>query len=180
MREALLVIDVQRALFERVPRPFEADEVVDRINALTARARDGGTPVVFIQHETSRGRLAFEADGWQLASRLVVAEGDVRVRKTTPDSFLRTNLGELLEGWGTEHLVICGYASEYCVDSTTRRALALGFPVTLVADAHTTHDAAHATGAAIRAHENVTLSHLESFGPRIEAKMTGDIVFEAA
>jgi nicotinamidase-related amidase len=55
------------------------------------------------------------------------------------------------------------------VDTTVRRSAALGFEVTLVADAHTTHDRPHATAAAIRAHENATLPDITSFGPRIRA-----------
>ncbi|HEY3048363.1 MAG TPA: isochorismatase family protein, partial [Polaromonas sp.] len=122
--------------------------------------------------------LAHESEGWQLARNLVVADTDTIVRKTTPDSFLRTPLDERLVKWNTEQLVICGYASEFCVDTTTRRAAALGYPVVLVADAHTTHDKDHASGANIRAHHNVTLPNITSFGPRIEAKRAAEIAFE--
>ena len=44
MSTALLVIDVQRGLFDADPRPFEADAVVARINALAARARTLSQP----------------------------------------------------------------------------------------------------------------------------------------
>jgi nicotinamidase-related amidase len=177
MKTALLVIDVQCGLFEPKPRPFEADEVIGRINQLTARARATGVPVVFVQHERKSGFLEHGSEGWQLERGLVVEDGDVRLHKTTPDSFLRTELGELLAGWGTEQLVVCGYASEFCVDTTTRRAAALGFPVVLVADAHTTHDKAHASGVDIRRHENATLPDITSFGPRIEARIAADVTF---
>jgi len=177
MKTALLVIDVQRGLFDEEPRPFEADEVVGRINQLTARARASGVPVVFVQHERPSGLLQHGSPSWQLERGLVVEDGDSKLRKTTPDSFLRTELGELLLAWGTEQLVVCGYASEFCVDTTTRRAAALGFPVVLVADGHTTHDKAHASGADIRRHENATLPDMTSFGPRIEARLAADVTF---
>jgi nicotinamidase-related amidase len=45
MKTAVLVIDVQRGLFDDAPRPFEADDVVERINALTAGARVAGARV---------------------------------------------------------------------------------------------------------------------------------------
>ncbi len=178
MKSALLVIDVQRGLFDKEPRPYEADAVVDRINSLTARARAAGIPVVFVQHERQTGTLAFGSDSWQLARRLVVEQNDTKLRKTTPDSFLRTELGSLLERWGTEQVVICGYASEFCVDTTTRRAAALGYPVVLVADAHTTHDKSHATALQIRTHHNVTLPDISSFGPEIVAKLTAEVALE--
>ncbi|MES2938820.1 MAG: cysteine hydrolase family protein [Pseudomonadota bacterium] len=180
MKQALLVIDVQRGLFDAVPRPDEADAVVDRINALAARARAAGAPVVFVQHEDGEGgELAHGSPGWHLEQRLVVGSTDVHVRKSTPDSFLRTDLGALLERWSTEQVVICGYASEFCVDTTTRRAAALGYPVILAADAHTTHDKPHATARQIRAHHNATLSAIGSFGRPIVARVAADIAFAA-
>jgi nicotinamidase-related amidase len=175
MKSALLVIDVQRGLFDPDPRPLEADQVVDRINRLTDRARRANVPVVFIQHEYRSGNLEYGSDSWQLERRLVVHEEDTRLRKTTPDSFLRTELGPLLERWQTGQVVICGYASEFCVDTTVRRAAALGYRVTLVADAHTTHDKAHATARQIREHENATLPEIGSFGPEIVAVMESEV-----
>lgn len=175
MRSALLVIDVQRRLFDEEPRPFEANATIDRINALTARARQSKVPVVFVQHESESGSMVRGSDGWQLATGLHVADGDQHVRKTTPDSFLRTALGELLADQATENVIVCGYATEFCVDTTVRRAAALGYSVTIAADAHTTHDKAHASGAQIRAHHNATLPAITSFGRPIVAVPSADI-----
>jgi len=169
MNTALLIIDVQRALFDVEPPPFEADLVVQRINALAQRARTQGIPVVFVQHEKEGGPLSFQSEGWQLHKNLVTTTGDLFLRKTTPDAFLRTPLEQILNEFGVKHVVVCGYASEFCVDTTVRRAAALGYGVTLAADAHTTCDKPHANGAAIRAHENGTLPNITSFGPVIRA-----------
>lgn len=177
MRSAVLVIDVQRGLFDQPPRPYEADAVVQRINSLTERARKTGTPVAFIQHERPSGFLEFKSEGWELEEHLHVEPGDALIRKRTPDSFLNTDLGE----WLTEHeigrLVVCGYATEFCVDTTTRRAAALGYEVVLASDAHTTHDKEHASAAQIRAHHNATLPNITSFGPRISACGNADVEF---
>lgn len=179
MKTALLVIDVQRGLFDAATRPFEADTVIDRINAVAARARAAGMPVVFIQHERPGTPLAHDSAGWQLHSRLDVQATDARVRKSTPDSFLRTELADLLASQGVERVAICGYATEFCVDTTTRRAAALGYPVLLVSDAHTTHGKAHASAEQIRAHHNATLPSLTSFGPAIRAVAAADLNFGA-
>ncbi|MEK8030707.1 cysteine hydrolase family protein [Ideonella sp. DXS29W] len=175
MKQALLVIDVQRGLFE--PAPHEGEAVIERINRLADRARDAGVPVVYIQHETRQGALAHGSAGWQLAEGLQARETDHLVRKTTPDSFLRTDLAEKLSAWGVEQVVICGYACEFCVDTTTRRAAALGYPVILVADAHTTHDKPHMSGEQIRAHHNATLPNISSFGVKISAVPADDVVW---
>lgn len=167
MSNAVVVIDVQAGLFDVAPRPDQAGYVVDRINALTARARAAGVPVIFVQHETPSGSLAPGSPGWMLAHRITVAESDHRIRKTTPDSFLGTDLQALLHSLRVKRIVVCGYATEFCVDTTVRRAVALGLHVILVADAHTTHNKPHATASQIRDHHNATLPALTSFGARI-------------
>ena len=94
-----------------------------------------------------------------------------------PDSFLRTNLEDILNSKGINDLIICGYASEFCVDTTVRRAAALGFAVSLVSDAHTTHDKDHASAVKIREHHNCTLPNISSFGPKISAIPSNTINF---
>jgi len=168
MKQALLIIDVQRALFDAEPRPLEADAVVERINALSARARLAGVPVVFIQHEDTQS-LAHDSAGWRLQAGLSAQPADNFIRKRTADSFLGTPLGELLTARNIGQVVVAGYASEFCVDTTVRRAAALGYAVLIAADAHTTHDKPHAPAELIRTHHNATLTGISSFGPKIEA-----------
>ncbi len=176
MSLALLVIDVQRGLFETEPPPADAGHVVTRINGLAARARAKGVPVIYIQHERAGGMEA-ESSAWQLDPRLEVEASDRRIRKSTPDSFLRTGLDEVLAFLGVEELVLCGYATEFCVDTTARSAAAHGYAVTLAADAHTTHDKPHASAAQIRTHHNATLPDITSFGRRIQALPAEQILF---
>jgi nicotinamidase-related amidase len=178
MKQALLVIDVQRGLFDKSPRPFDADNVVERINSLIVSARRSHTPVIFIQHESAANPLVWNSESWKLERSLEVSAQDQFVRKTTPDSFLKTNLQEILDANNVKQLVICGYATEFCVDTTVRRAAGLGYSVILASDAHTTHDKAHATGEQIRAHHNATLPNITSFGSKIEAVASDAIRFE--
>ena len=63
------------------------------------------------------------------------------IGKTASDSFYRTSLEDELRRLGTTQLIVTGMQTEFCVDTTCRRALSLGFDVTLVSDAHTTKDA---------------------------------------
>lgn len=177
MTAVILVIDIQKALSDPEPRPYDIEPVIQRINQLTAKGRAAHIPVFFIQHEAPDSPLAHGSDGWQLPENLERADEDHLVRKTTPDSFLHTDLEERLRALNITRLVICGYASEFCVDTTTRRAAGLGFEVDLVSDAHTTHDKPHATGAEIQAHHNATLPNISSFGVQIRALPSADITF---
>lgn len=167
MKTAVLVIDVQQGLCEGEGQAFEARHLIFRINQVIRKARSAGAVVVMIQHESSSGALGYDSPGWQLAQGLHVEAGDFYVRKSTPDSFLHTNLAQLLQHADVENLVICGLQTEYCVDTTTRRALALGYPVTLVEDGHSTAGSGVLTPEQVIAHHNVVLSQIESFGPRV-------------
>ena len=138
MHTALLVIDVQQALCSGEYKAFESERVIDRINSVTRSARSAGAPVIMIQHESQGGPLDFGTDGWRLADGLEVQATDILLRKKATDSFHQTELQALLRDRGVKDLIICGLQSEFCVDTTTRRALALGYPVVLVADGHST------------------------------------------
>ncbi len=180
MKTALLVIDMQRALCTGDDAAFDIERVTERINGLSARARAAGVPVVLVQHEEGEGPLQFGSAGWQLADGLVTAASDLRVRKTTPNSFHRTELQGLLQARGVDRLVVCGLQSDYCVDTTVRQALALGYAVALAADAHSTVDNAVLSAAQITAHHNATLAHLSSFGPRVTVAPAAAVAFDAS
>ncbi|GAB4130468.1 MAG: cysteine hydrolase family protein [Roseiflexaceae bacterium] len=167
MPTAVLVIDVQQGLCEGDSAAYDCAGTIARINVVTDRARHAGVPVIFIQHESDSGYLEYGSAAWQLANGLQSHATDLRVRKRTPDSFLRTPLAELLEQHGITDLVICGMHSEFCVDTTTRRALALGYPVRLVADGHTSAGNATLHPTQVIAHHTATLANIQSFGPRV-------------
>lgn len=175
MDTALVVIDMQTILFD--PAPPEAEEVVARINGLAARARLAGVPVIWVQHETAGGDLVADTPGWRLHPGLVAEPSDLFVRKTMSDAFLRTELHALLADRDVRHVTVCGYSSEFCVDSSVRGAASRGYAVTLAADAHTSHDRPHATGLQIRTHENETLRNISSFGVVIDAVPAAEIAF---
>ena len=176
MPTALLIIDVQHALCDGEYAAFEADRVIAKINVVSQRVRESGGLVVVIQHESPDGALTYNSKGWQLGNGLVTTPTDIFVRKTATDSFHNTLLHATLQKHGITQLIICGMQSEFCVDTTTRRALALGYPVTLVADGHSTLDNGILKAAQISAHHNKTLSNITSFGPRVVAIPASEIL----
>lgn len=169
MHTAVLVIDVQQGLCEGTDAAYDCPGTITRINAVTQRARDANVPVFLIQHESSAGYLEHGSREWQLATGLQVHAGDRRIRKTTPDAFLRTELQGALQTLGVEDLVVCGMHTEFCVDTTTRKALALGYPVVLVSDAHTSAGNTAIGPQQVIAHHNATLTNIYSFGPKVTA-----------
>ena len=179
MKTALLIIDVQQGLCEGPHAGFEHEHVIARINDVSAKARAAGALVIFIQHESGPGYLEHGSAAWQLAHGLHEERTDLKIRKTTPDSFLRTELEEILKRAGVTDLLICGMQTEFCVDTTTRRAMALGYPVILVADGHTTEANPHLSVPQIIRHHNYALSNISSFGARVRAIPAQDVQISA-
>lgn len=177
MKTAVLVIDVQQGLCEGPDAAHDCAGTIARINHVMRTARAAGAPVIFVQHESSDGYLEHGSAGWQLADGLEAQPDDIRVRKTTPDSFLRTDLADVLTRHGIEELTVCGMHTEFCVDTTVRRALALGYPVILVSDAHTSAGNDAIPAERVIAHHNATLTNIESFGPRAQAVASRNIAF---
>jgi len=159
MTTAVLLIDLQADV---VRGCFDADGVVARSAALAERARAVGTPVVWVQHHEPG--LERDTPGWALADGLARRPDEPLVHKAYRDSFAETDLGDVLAGLGTTRLVVAGAQSDFCVRTTTQRAAALGYDVTLVGDAHTTTDTAWdgvpITGEQIVAHTNMYFSGL--------------------
>ncbi|WP_242209683.1 MULTISPECIES: cysteine hydrolase family protein [unclassified Pseudomonas] len=177
MTTALLIVDVQRALCSGEYQCYDIHGIIEKINGLSSRARRAGVPVVLIQHEENDSPLAHGAEGWQLAEGLATAASDLRVRKTTPDSFYQTDLRKLLPSEDFERLVICGLQTDYCVNATVRQAHQLGYDVVLVADAHSTVDNGKMSAEDIIAEHNKDLAHLTGATGRIDVKPAADITF---
>ena len=158
MATALVVIDVQEAMFLQPSPPHDGPGVVGRIAGLLARVRADRVPVYFVQHDGGPGD-DFERGSadWQIHAPIAPLPGEPIVEKRHPSAFQDTDFDARLKQAGIDRLVICGMQTEYCVDSTTRAAYALGYKVVLVSDAHTTFDNEILSAAQIQAHHTHTL-----------------------
>ncbi|MBY4599110.1 cysteine hydrolase family protein [Ottowia caeni] len=167
MKPALLIVDMQQALCQGEAQPFDCKGVIGRINELARAARAAQVPVIWAQHENA-ARLRSGTPGWEIAKGLEVDPADLRVSKATPDAFNGTGLEALLKERAVDTLIICGIHTEFCIDTTCRRALALGWPVLLAQDAHTSAGNAVLAPEQVIAHHNATLTAIASYGPRVQ------------
>ncbi len=144
MKTALLVIDIQKDYF-----PGGKYELVNPLAAaknaymLLQCFRGHSGHHVHIQHISLEPDATFfiKGDsGSDIHDSAAHFEGEPIVYKHEPNSFLNTNLLEMLKGWGVERVVITGMMSHMCVDATARAASDLGFKVIIAEDACATRD----------------------------------------
>jgi nicotinamidase/pyrazinamidase len=164
-RTALIVVDVQNDFADPAGSlaVAGAGAIIPRINDEIAEARAAGATVAYTQdwHPESTPHFAKDggiwpvhclADTWgaELHPDLAVAEDALWVRKgtsgedgysgfTTRDPLTGTTqptrLDGLLRGRGIERVVVCGLATDYCVNATALDAIGLGYETFFLEDA---------------------------------------------
>ena len=162
-KTALLIVDLQVAMFESETDPpiHDAHGLLQRAGDLIARARAAGVPVIYVRHDGGPGDpLEAGRPGWDIHPVLEPAVDETIVEKRAPDSFHDTELGEVLAEGGIDKLIIAGAQTDYCINATCRRAAALGFDTTLVADTHSTWGSGGKTAEQIIATYNAELGNL--------------------
>jgi len=137
---ALLIIDVQRDLFEKSTPVYRGDQVLKNINALVDRAHAAGAPVFYVQHST-KTTLIEGSSAWQLHPALKPRKTDHFIRKHHGNAFEDTRLRGDLDTLHVGGVVVVGLITDGCVQATCKGAHALGYDVTLVQDAHSTNSA---------------------------------------
>jgi nicotinamidase-related amidase len=176
-RSAVIVIDVQEMFFGGAKPAYRAAEVIDGINLFTDAARRASAPVFIVQHESdANGPLARGSDAWQLPSTLVREASDESIYKTVGDSFQRTPLWDSLRHKHIDTVLLCGYATEFCVNATARRAELLGLRTIIASDLHTTQDKPHLSAGKIVEHQNFVWSHSSMSGKGVTLLSRAEIL----
>jgi len=158
--DGLVVVDLQEATVEAGGQ-LDLAGVLTRVGRLAEHVRAAGGTVVFIQHDGDPGG-SFEpgTPGWSIASALARHPGDRVVRKRLNDAFHDTTLEEELRAAGVTRVLVCGWATDFCVDATVRGAVARGFDVVIPSDAHTLADRPHLDARSVIAHHQWVWSNL--------------------
>jgi len=144
MKTALIIIDVQKDYFPGGKYPLVNPlEAAQKAHMILQCFREHGGHHVHIQHISLESDATFFISGdrgTDIHDSVAHFEGEPIVYKHEPNSFLNTNLLELLQSWETERVIICGMMTHMCVDATARAASDLGFPVIVAEDACATRD----------------------------------------
>ncbi len=149
-KRALLVIDVQNEYFTgKLPVSYPHGSLEHIVQAMDG-AQSAHVPVVAIQHTAPQSDSAVFRAGtpeWQLHPEIAARPHDVLIHKSLPGSFTGTQLESWLRAQGIDTVVIAGYMTQMCCDTTARQAVHLGFRVEFLSDATGTLAIKNAAGA---------------------------------
>lgn len=138
-KTALLVIDVQRALFTRPNPIYKANQLIEAINLIVDRSHLFGVKVIYVQH-ANQSFLKEGTEGWQFHPGLTHGEGDSQIQKKQGNAFLDTPLQSKLEVRGIQNLLITGLVTQGCIKATCLGGLERGYRVFLVEDGHSNYN----------------------------------------
>jgi nicotinamidase-related amidase len=138
MKRALLVIDVQNEYFTgKLPVSYPQGSLEQITRAMSA-AHELGIPIVLIQHSAPQPDSATFRRGsnaWELHPAVAQLPHTVLIEKSLPGSFTGTELEPWLHDHEIDTVVISGYMTQMCCDTTARQASHLGFGVEFLSDA---------------------------------------------
>lgn len=144
MNTALLLIDIQNDYFAggkaELVEPLLAAENAHRILEYFRREK---LPVIHVQHINTRQGATFflpDSSGVEIHAKVKPLADEVIVTKNFPNSFLATNLDEVLQKKNVSKLVVCGMMTHMCIDTTVRACQERNLAVTLLSDACATKD----------------------------------------
>ena len=170
---ALLVIDMQVGNFDDSAPIHNGETLLSNVRQLIEKARANTTPIIYVQHCGPEGDIDEPgAPGWEMHPDIAPSAEDTVVQKRFPDAFQDTTLQEELAAKEINALIIAGLQTEYCIDTTCRRAFSHGYQVTLIEDAHGTWNGDDLSAAQIITHHNRVLG--DWF---VKLKATQDIQF---
>jgi nicotinamidase-related amidase len=108
--------------------------------------------VVLVRHtepDPSGGLFVAGTPAWELHDDVASRPHVAVVDKSLPGSFTGTELDDVLAQHDVDSLVIAGWMTHMCVDSTTRQAMHRGLDVTVLSDATGTIDVSDDLPAAL-------------------------------
>ncbi|HEY1095450.1 MAG TPA: isochorismatase family protein [Glycomyces sp.] len=141
----LILVDYQNTYTRGVMELTGWRAALDNAAALLAAAREAGSTVIHVQHDGGEGSdYDIRTDLGAIHPAVAPAEGEAVVVKGAPNSFVGTELGELVDATGHTDVIVIGFMTHMCVTFTAEGAALRGNRPTVVADACATRSLATA------------------------------------
>lgn len=147
------IVDDRGKLAGKGYASFNRDRgVLGKIATFQRRCRDLGVPVIHVRigfsptyveqpkrsplfgRAAEFGALKLGAFGTEFCDTVAPVENEVTVIKHRVSAFYGTDLDVILRAIGTDHLIVCGVATDLAVEAAARDAHDRDFNVTVLAD----------------------------------------------
>ena len=143
-KTALIMIDLQNDYFPGGRMELVgAEKAGDKAKLLLDYARKNGINVIFLKHISSSPGATFflpDTSGIEIHDTLQPLETEELFKKSYPNSFRETGLGEYLQQQKIRQLLFCGMMSHMCIDATIRAAFDKDYSCLLAHDACATRN----------------------------------------
>ena len=151
---ALIMIDCQNTYRSGIMQLTRVEAALLEAQKLLKLARALNIPVFHIQHDAGPGTpYDITAPIGAIADEVAPIAGEPVIVKHYPNSFVQTDLDQHLKAAGINNLVLAGFMTHMCINSTAHGAFNLGYAVTVVASATATRPLQAANGKVLSAAE---------------------------
>jgi len=132
----LILIDVQEGFDASYWGERNNPDAERHIEALLARWRASGRPVIHVRHDSVEPDSALRRDspGNAIKHEAAPGPGEPVVGKHVNSAFIGTDLEARLKAHASDTVVLCGFTTNHCVSTTARMAGNLGFRTFVVSD----------------------------------------------
>ncbi|MBD3641010.1 MAG: cysteine hydrolase [Marinobacter sp.] len=143
-KRAVVVVDIQNEYFASGKMPLvNIEEAAAKAAQVIDAARQKKELLVHVRHEFPDPNAPVftpGSDGIMIHESVAPKDDEPVILKNYPNSFLKTNLKELLDSNDIEEVVVIGAMSHMCIEATSRAASDFGYKVTVLEDACATMD----------------------------------------
>lgn len=135
----LIMIDCQNTYVHGVMALDGVAAALDQAAVLLERARSAGIPIIHFKHDAGEGSpYDVRAEIGQIVDQVAPRDDETVIVKQFPNGFVQTDLEDRLKAANASNLVLAGFMTHMCINSTARGAFNLGYSPTVVANATAT------------------------------------------
>ncbi len=151
---ALIMIDCQNTYRTGVMQLTNVEEALKEARKLLELARELKIPVFHIRHDGGEGSpYDIRTEIGAISDEVAPIAGESVITKNYPNSFVLTDLDTQLKATGVKNIVLAGFMTHMCINSTAHGGFNLGYSPTVVASATATRPLEAANGKVISAQE---------------------------
>jgi nicotinamidase-related amidase len=149
---ALIMIDCQNTYRRGIMQLEGVEPALQEAKKLLEMARDLKIPVIHIQHDAGPGSpYDVRADIGMISTEVAPIEGETVITKQFPNAFIQTELDAQLKSLGVHNIVLAGFMTHMCINSTAHGGFNLGYAPIVVASATATRALPASDGSVVPA-----------------------------